>query len=248
MIDPPRDDASAAPWVRVAVERSLAARRDKIVGRGERIVESVVELLHEVSDEFTIDDVVRRSGVSRRTFHHLFDSKDEAILAALESLTADRFVQQQDAFTRHEGDPVAQLHAVVLVRWRWPDGQTLPLARAVASTFPRLRTRLPAQIVESQRATNHFVVLALRACRAGGLLRASTLDDQELAGLIGNLMAATLTNRVLGLADDVATVPPDDAGFDPVWTFVAQAALRDDVARPDAPPRRSRRQRQSRPR
>jgi AcrR family transcriptional regulator len=52
-----------------------------------RLLAAVVETVAELgSQEMTVSDLVRRSGISRKTFYQLFDNKGEAVLAAYRAL------------------------------------------------------------------------------------------------------------------------------------------------------------------
>ena len=82
--------------------------------RSDRFVDAAVELLSERDEsDFSIQDVVDRSGQSQRTFYTFFDSKDSLMLAVYETIlrkTAMPMLRQ-----RCEGieDPVLRLRALL---------------------------------------------------------------------------------------------------------------------------------------
>lgn len=108
--DDPNPDTS---WQQRAVDRSLSTARARAVSRSGQILEAARSLMEETGGiDFTVQDIVERSGLSLRSFYKHFAGKDELLLALFEELLR--------AFTedlRHEvevhGDPVDQLRAYV---------------------------------------------------------------------------------------------------------------------------------------
>src|SRR6476659_6319046 len=95
-------------WRQRAVTRSLGAAHTRAEARVQDFVDAAWQLIDERgTTEFTIQDVVARSGQSVRSFYQLFEGKDELLLALFE-----------DSIREQAGD----LHAVV-------DQETDPLAR-----------------------------------------------------------------------------------------------------------------------
>src|ERR1700752_4232245 len=101
-------------WQRDSVDRSLRNAIERARKRSDRFVEAAVELLSERDEgDFSIQDVVDRSGQSQRTFYTFFDSKDSLMLAVYETIlrkTAMPMLQE-----RCEGidDPVLRLRALL---------------------------------------------------------------------------------------------------------------------------------------
>lgn len=80
----PRAEASPA-WERRALERSLAAARDRSSLRARRLVDAARALTAESrSSGFTVADVAAGAGISLRSFYRHFSSKDDLLLALLE--------------------------------------------------------------------------------------------------------------------------------------------------------------------
>lgn len=68
------------PPGRHGLSRSFVARNQRA-----RILAAVAEAVTEASyGQLSVEDIVRRAGVSRRTFYEQFDNKDEAFLAAFD--------------------------------------------------------------------------------------------------------------------------------------------------------------------
>lgn len=80
----PRAETSPA-WERRALERSLAAARDRSSLRARRLVDAARALTAESrSSGFTVADVAAGAGISLRSFYRHFSSKDDLLLALLE--------------------------------------------------------------------------------------------------------------------------------------------------------------------
>lgn len=208
-------------WVAAAVDRSTARRTLRALDTGERIVAAVVDLLKEQGASFSLDEALRLAGVSRRTFYRHFASKDDVVLAALEVTVMSRVERQRSMLDEFGGDPIKQLHAVLQVRWRFPESESVTLARVRTTEYPKLAALLPTAWAESVTVANSATVEAIRNCRQAGLLRPSDLSDERIANLIGNLVSSLLSARVLRLTDDHRTVPPDEQGFADLWSFVS---------------------------
>jgi len=74
-------------WQQDSVDRSLRNAIERARKRSDRFVEAAVELLSERDEgDFSIQDVVDRSGQSQRTFYTFFDSKDSLMLAVYETI------------------------------------------------------------------------------------------------------------------------------------------------------------------
>jgi AcrR family transcriptional regulator len=60
-----------------------------------------------------VEEIVKQAGVAKISLYRNFDSKDDLIVAYLEDRNADFWRQWDDAFSRHEGNPQAQLRAIM---------------------------------------------------------------------------------------------------------------------------------------
>ena len=81
------DLAGLSPWEQRMLERSLDGARVQALARSGEFVHAALALLEEEgSVEFTVQDVVQRSGGSLRRFYQLFSSKDDLVLALFEEL------------------------------------------------------------------------------------------------------------------------------------------------------------------
>ena len=113
------DDSAAgegeapASWREMAVARSLDPARVRAEARVQRFLDAALELMAEDPDkEFTVQEVVERSGQSLRSFYQYFAGKYELLLALFEESvrsTADLLRTKVD----EETDPLDRLRRFV---------------------------------------------------------------------------------------------------------------------------------------
>jgi len=113
------DDTPGPEWRQRAVSRSLHAARSRAEQRVQRFLDAAFELIDEKSStDFTIQEVIDRSGQSLRGFYQYFDGKDELLLALLEDS-----VLESVADFRHvvdaETEPLARLRACTIRLHEW---------------------------------------------------------------------------------------------------------------------------------
>ncbi len=106
----PNADSS---WQRRAVDRSLGTARARAVSRSGQILAAARELTEETGGlDFTVQDIVDRSGLSLRSFYKHFGGKDDLLLALLEELLRD-FADDMRRDVEVYDDPVDQLRVYV---------------------------------------------------------------------------------------------------------------------------------------
>ncbi|MET0728204.1 MAG: TetR/AcrR family transcriptional regulator [Acidimicrobiales bacterium] len=78
-------DEPAVSWRELAVARSLDSARTRAESRVQRFLDAALELMDgSESKEFTVQEVVERSGQSLRSFYQYFGGKHELLLALFE--------------------------------------------------------------------------------------------------------------------------------------------------------------------
>src|SRR5271163_3991888 len=115
--DPTAGSTAATEPVRrrdLAVARSLDSARLRSEGRVQRFLDAGFELLSraESGKEFTVQEVVDRSGQSLRSFYQYFAGKHELLLALFDEAilsTADRLEEQ----LVRQDTPLERLHCFV---------------------------------------------------------------------------------------------------------------------------------------
>ncbi|HEV8064266.1 MAG TPA: TetR/AcrR family transcriptional regulator, partial [Acidimicrobiales bacterium] len=108
------DSIGATQWQERTVERSLKAARQRAISRGNTFIAAAVELLRTTGKvDFTVQEVVDRSGMSLRSFYQHFASKDDLLLAVVEE-TIRRHVEHARRRVETETEPVAKLRALLV--------------------------------------------------------------------------------------------------------------------------------------
>jgi AcrR family transcriptional regulator len=140
---------TATSWREVAVARSLGHARVRAEKRVQRFLDAAVELMSSPSDkEFTVQQVVERSGQSLRSFYQYFAGKHELLLALFEEdvgATADHLQQ----VIEKESDPLERLHRFVVEYYR--------ICQPAQKNRPTKRTPTPMMMAEfgQQLLTDH---------------------------------------------------------------------------------------------
>ena len=165
----------------------------------DKLLEAACELMLERGyAATTVDDICSHAGVSKGSFYHFFDSKEELGLAALEQyyeegssrLMTGPFVQEQDpqrkllGFLRHTEENAGQF---------WGRGCLLgTFAVDLAATHPEIRERV-AEMFDgvAQRMSAMFEPVA--AAR-GRRTSAQELAESYLAALEGGIVLARAFN------------------------------------------------------
>ena len=82
----PAAEGNGTTWREQAVARSLDSARARAENRVQRFIDAALELIADSSTgkDFTVQEVVERSGQSLRSFYQYFDGKYELLLALFE--------------------------------------------------------------------------------------------------------------------------------------------------------------------
>src|SRR5215510_7196617 len=111
--DSPATDRSGT-WREMAVARSLDPARARAEQRVQRFLDAALELMHSDSEkEFTVQDVVERSGQSLRSFYQYFAGKHELLLALFEEAVRSTAERLEEVIAETD-DPLERLHRFVV--------------------------------------------------------------------------------------------------------------------------------------
>jgi AcrR family transcriptional regulator len=189
MSDEAAVESSTSSWRDVAVARSLDPARARAEKRVQRFLDAALELMADSSNkEFTVQQVVERSGQSLRSFYQYFAGKYELLLALFEESvrsTAEHLGEVVDK----ETDPLERLHRFALEYYRIC--QPLPKGKVSKSgPTPAMAEFAQQLLTEHPKEASHaFVPLVtllqglLDDAAAAGALRAD-LDHQRIAGVV----------------------------------------------------------------
>jgi AcrR family transcriptional regulator len=221
------DPAAAAPaedglsWRELAVARSLDSARTRAESRVQRFMDAALELVNSgLGKDFTVQEVVERSGQSLRSFYQYFEGKHELLLALFEesvNSTAEYLEQRLEDVK----DPLERLHCFVveyheLCRPEQTTNRDHTLALPVMAEFAwQLLTEHP------QQAARAFIPLVtmyeelLDKAAATGGVRA----DFRTGRMTGVVLQAIMFNAFSSTIGGV-TMKPDDGAAEELWTLL----------------------------
>jgi AcrR family transcriptional regulator len=212
-----RKDAGAKGWRQRAVSKSLSAARTRAEQRVQRLLDAAFELIDEKGNaEFTIQEVVDRSGQSLRGFYQYFEGKDELLFALLEESTDEALTDLREA-VETETAPLARLRAftIRLHEWCEPIGATRKRGshnRVPLSEFSvQLALKDPERLSAVMAPVSRMVIELIEAANASGDLEVA--EPRRAALLIQQtVMYGWFMNRLV--PNPRARVSAEDA-----WEF-----------------------------
>ena len=112
-------ESSAPTWREQAVARSLDSARTRAEHRVQRFLDAALEFMNDsaTGKEFTVQEVVERSGQSLRSFYQYFGGKHELLLALFEESVRRTADFLRDKITG-EDDALERLHVFVVEYYR----------------------------------------------------------------------------------------------------------------------------------
>ncbi len=211
-------------WRELAVARSLDPARARAEERVQRFLDAAVELMMEnvTGKDFTVQDVVERSGQSLRSFYQYFAGKHELLLALFEESvrsTAERLQQVVDEVD----DPFERLHRFVVEHYlmcrpaaRSRSGKRIPTPAAMAEFGQKLLTEHPKEASRAFTPVMSLFEQLLDEAAAAGAIR-SGLNYRSVAGIalqaiMFNAFAATISGTSIG--------PDGNEPADELWTLL----------------------------
>ena len=175
-------DEAATSWRDQAVARSLDSARTRAEKRVQRFLDAALELMNdsESGKEFTVQEVVERSGQSLRSFYQYFGGKHELLLALFEESvrwTADH-LQKQIA---DEDDAFERLHIFVVEYYRLCRPKVSKTDKATRKKRP---PTTPVMVDFAQQLLTGHPTEAARAFAPLVALFGELLDGAATAGAI----------------------------------------------------------------
>jgi AcrR family transcriptional regulator len=211
---------AAVSWRELAVARSLDSARTRAETRVQRFLDAATELMNEnPGKDFTVQEVVERSGQSLRSFYQYFGGKHELLLALFEELirSSAEYLQKK---VDEVDDPLERLHVFVVQHYRMARPSTpdtaakrkkvkgAPTTPAMVDFAQRLLTDHPA---EAARAFSPVVALfnqlLAEAGDAGAIrpgLRNSFLAGTMLEAVMFNAFSSTIAGVSVRKEEDPA--------------------------------------------
>jgi AcrR family transcriptional regulator len=213
---------SAAPTRRdQAVARVLDPARTRAEVRVERFLDAARELMSAKGNDFTVQDVVERSGQSLRGFYQHFDGKYELLLALFEDSVAASAVEV-GRYVDEEATPLDRLHRFVVEYFR--------LCRPPTSRARRSRKTPPALAEFAQQLLNEHPAEAGRAFRPLVDILDGLLDEAARDGAIrehprrrriaGFVLQSIMFNAYISTINASGSRATDLTDAEDMWTLL----------------------------
>jgi AcrR family transcriptional regulator len=196
-----------------AVARVVDPARARAETRVQRFLDAAIELMSSASGkDFTVQEVVERSGQSLRSFYQYFDGKHELLLALLEDSVRNTAAQLEAVIAR-ETEPLQRLHLAVVEYYKLcrpaskgRGGRKAPAALAefaqqLLSDHPKEASRACMPLVE------FFDVIFDDAAKAGvirGDIRSRRIAAFVLQSVMFNAFVTTIGGSSRAEGDDLA--------------------------------------------
>jgi AcrR family transcriptional regulator len=209
-------------WRELAVARSLDSARLRAETRVQRFLDAAIELFNSGSGkDFTVQEVVDRSGQSLRSFYQYFGGKHELLLALFEESvrTTTEYLGERVAA---QDDALERLHCFVVEYYRLcrptEDGQPGVSGRApfMAEFAQQLLTEHPK---EAARVFSPLVALfeeVLDQAVAAGAVRAG----QSHGPIVGVVLEAIMFNTFSSTIGGMSVHPHEGNSAEDLWELI----------------------------
>lgn len=207
----------AAGWRERAVERSLKTARARAVSRSERFIEVATGLLHETGSlDFTVQELVERSGMSLRSFYQHFASKDQLLLAVFEEAIRG-FVGALREAVSAQADPMERLRIYVTTFYGAGESANRRASSALTRYLMVLTADDPSEMARVLEPQVTLLAEIIDAGVTAGAVRRDVPASALTILVTQTLMSAVETN-VLGTQMTGEPVAADD-----LWSFCRAA-------------------------
>jgi AcrR family transcriptional regulator len=200
------DGEIPSSWRQQAVERRLDPARLRAESRVQRFLDAAFEVMRDCSSaaDFTVQEVVERSGQSLRSFYQYFGGKQELLLALFEEsvVSTAEHLHQQAAET---DEPVERLHSLVVDYYRLcqpdPKRKTTGKHRPTPAMMEFAQQMLTSQPSHAARVFAPMVALfeqALEDATAAGAVRNGLPTRHVASTVLEAVMFNTFSTTIAG--------------------------------------------------
>jgi AcrR family transcriptional regulator len=221
--EPAADAAdTTTSWRELAVARSLDPARVRAEKRVQRFLDAAVELMSSSDNkDFTVQQVVERSGQSLRSFYQYFAGKYELLLALFEESVRTTAEHLADAVEGVE-DPLERLRIFLVEYYKvctpTPKGRPAaskgtPNPAAIAEFAQQLLTEHPREAAQAFGPLVSLLEELLDDAATAGVLR----DDVNFRRIAGILLQEIMFNA---FASTISGTPVREGGADDLWDLV----------------------------
>jgi AcrR family transcriptional regulator len=192
-------------WREQAVARSLDPARARAEKRVQRFLDAALELMGDGdSKDFTVQQVVERSGQSLRSFYQYFAGKNELLLALFEESVRGTAEKVERTIAELD-DPMERLQAFVVEYYRicTPAPKKRPKSdgpnpTAIAEFAQQLLTEHPREAAAAFSPLVTIMERLLADAAEAGVLREG-LDHRRIAGVVLQaIMFSTFSSTISG--------------------------------------------------
>jgi AcrR family transcriptional regulator len=209
----------------LAVARSLDSARARAENRLQRFLDAALELMNEgePTKDFTVQEVVERSGQSLRLFYQYFSGKHELLLALFEETvrSSTEFLRQKIS---DESDPLGRLHRFVVEYYRLcrpaPGGdltEWTPTAPMLVDFAQQLLTRHPTEAAQAFVPLVSLFGEVLDEAVAAGVIRPELRRGTIVGMVLEAIMFNTFSATIGGTSIRAETVDPAEELWDLVF-------------------------------
>ena len=193
-------------WRQQAVERRLDPARMRAESRVQRFLDAAFEVMRDCASaaDFTVQEVVERSGQSLRSFYQYFGGKQELLLALFEESvvsTAEHLHQQVSGVD----EPVERLHGLVVEYYRLcqpdPRRKTTGKHRPTPAMMEFAQQMLTSQPTHAARVFAPMVALfeeVLEEATSAGAVRAGLPTRHVASTVLEAVMFNTFSTTIAG--------------------------------------------------
>jgi len=208
-------------WREQAVARSLDSARLRAETRVQRFLDAAIELFNSGSGrDFTVQEVVDRSGQSLRSFYQYFGGKHELLLALFEESVRSTTEYLNETISS-EDDPLERLHCFVVEYYRLcrpTEVGTAMNGRApfMAEFAQQLLTEYPK---EAARVFYPLVTLfeeVLDGAAASGAVR----TGPRHGAIVGVVLEAIMFNSFSSTIGGLSVRPRGEGSAEDLWDLI----------------------------
>ena len=209
-------------WREQAVARSLDSARIRAESRVQRFLDAAIELLNSgPSKDFTVQEVVERSGQSLRSFYQYFGGKHELLLALFEESVRWTAAHLRDEIAAEDG-ALERLHRFVVEYYRLCRPVEQP--GTVVNARPPIMAEFAQQLLTThpKEAARAFVPLValfeelLDEAVAAKAIR----EDLRRGPTVGVVLEVIMFNAFSSTIGGSSVRPEDDGAAEELWKFV----------------------------
>jgi AcrR family transcriptional regulator len=215
-------ESRPASWREQAVARSLDSARLRAENRVQRFIDAALDLLSEAGPgrDFTVQDVVERSGQSLRSFYQHFGGKQELLLALFEEsvrLTAEDLYRRIE----EEDDPLERLRRFVVEYYKLcrPNAKVRGRKRAPLALAEFAQHLLTANSEEATRAFAPLVSLFTEVfdeAVAAGVVRGDLAKRRTVGVILETIMFNSFSSTIGG---SISKADADESA-DELWELI----------------------------